>query len=429
MKKLYWILLFAIGLQSCILNSLLTEAPLIEEKNQKVFSAGISVPVPRFYSSYAYGLTDKFAIQSQVSASFFSYDFQQSFGYYKKVNDTYKWEFYFDYLYGNGTTFNLGGVSGAAGNYHIPSFRFNGGIKITTRTTVGFSIKSGYFFSKYDYWHDEYSATKDSLGEYPFEFVRYYDETAHALYIAPSLFFKFNLTRMQIGLSMQLQSLYHFQSRDFSILPFSIGLTYQNKKTSKTDIDDFIASKKALYESKNNVSIRFSPSFNNYPNKYVSNSYYNTSYWLSLPLYFGYERNVNHWFSIYSSVYYFTKKGTFKYIDKNDVKQKTEYRLHDFKISFEPRLHYYFSEKLDIYSGLKLIFGFSYSDLKTSVIQTAGAEIHENNSTVLFQNWPFAVCLIGVKHYFFNDYGLSAEYVYHNEWSARNFYLGLHKKF
>lgn len=416
-------------MQSCILNSSLTEAPLIEEKDQKEFSIGFSGPIPRIYSSYAYGLTDKFAIQSQASVSFISFDIQQSIGYYKKMNEKVTWELYVDYLYGNGATFNLGGYSGAAGNYHVPSLRYNIGMQIKKRILIGISIKTGYFYSKYDHWRDEYSAELDSLGTYPFEFVRYYDEKAHALYFAPSIFFKFNMPRMQIGINTQVQTLYHFQSQNIALLPFSIGLSYQHKKTNKTEVQEFKDSKRALYESKHNVSIRFSPAFNNYPKNYISNPYYNKSLWRSVPLHLGYERHFNYWFSIHSSIYYFSKKGVCKYIDHNDIHKKVDYILHDFKYKFEPRVHYYFSEKIDVYSSFNIFLGFSYGMLKKADILSNGTEVNQDDVRVEFSNWPFAFCPLGIKYYFYKNYGCSIDYIFHNGGDPRNFYFGIHKKF
>lgn len=210
---------------SCIINSTLTDIPLIEEKNQFVASAGGSMVVPTFILTASYGLTNHVALQSKYAIDSIHTTLQQSIGYYWKLPERKNIEVYAGYAQGGGiedsawTTF----ANGDFGTYQLYFTQFNFGYTNPRGyATSGFSLKNGLVLANYTHYYSDWDEQVDGY------VTKQKQVYSHGFFFSPTVYGKFGKKNLKVNVQAQLQfSLDNKIHYGFSSAPFNVGVSIQ----------------------------------------------------------------------------------------------------------------------------------------------------------------------------------------------------------
>jgi hypothetical protein len=211
----------AMGFTSCMINSTLTDVPLIEQKNEVVASVGASIPMPMLIGTCAFGLTNKIALQSRIAIDTnANVSLQQSIGIYKKYTDRKKTEFYLGYMYGRGvedtTLYTYDNVD--RGPYHMFFAQYNiGNTNKSGSTTSGISFKGGFVHSQF---------VRNPLSLYNPDSTELL--SGDAVFFSPTVFAQFGKGNIRFNIHAQLQFLLNLDVQyGISTAPFNFGMSLQ----------------------------------------------------------------------------------------------------------------------------------------------------------------------------------------------------------
>lgn len=412
----------AMSFTSCMINSTLTDVPLIEEKKQVVASAGVSLPMPTLIGTFAYGLTDKFAMQTRVSIDTNSHmSFQQSFGIYNKYSEGNTIELYAGYMRGRGledTNFLMNNtVDRGAYNMYFLQYNF-GHTNKGGWATSGVSFKGAYVNSRFIRDYDVYNIDSS------------YFETASGLFFSPTVFTRFGSGPIRFNIQAQLQFLINNDIPGaLSCSLFNLGMSLQYHFKQKYDVNAPPTRGKHVDEElwkrpKRQVAVLKYPSnisltlgMNLTPNKIRNNSMYNTttethlqytpvitaSYdychkpWYSFGVVGSYQRIKGDVSNIpYKKAF---GDGTTKYTD-------VQFMYTQYYLGLRPLFHVVHMEKVHIYTGFS--FGVQYQvaisngtvpEVPIDSVVTRGI-----GYALIFQHIP-----IGMRYYITDQLGVTGE--------------------
>ena len=213
------IIFFITGCGAPVYQTITTDIPLINHKNDIRVDAGISLP--SINSTISYGLTDRIAIQGyggMISEN--AYYFQPAIGLYKNLGNRKVQEFYIGYGYGHGSArlgSTFGRISGVYETYFIQYNygRINGN---NSNTELGFSLKAGYLQSDLidlGYYDDNYAYIP----------IKYKDE---CIFIEPVGMIRFGMVNRKISIKLGGTYMYKFTNtdKDFPYWRLNLGLAF-----------------------------------------------------------------------------------------------------------------------------------------------------------------------------------------------------------
>ncbi len=218
-------LLISLTMSSCIVyHPMMSDIPLISEKNDTRIDAGISSVVSAD-ATISYGLTDKIAIQGFGSLRpNNTYYVQAAIGLYKNISDNKIFELYSGFGYGYGDAYKDANPGNLYGDYQIYFGQANFG-KIASGNSnfeTGFGLKAGYLHSNLtdENYYDWISKTGP--------FKTYHDGS---LLFEPIGFIRFGGDKLKLNVKLGGTIIHKFTNKDrdlpYSYFNLGIGLNYR----------------------------------------------------------------------------------------------------------------------------------------------------------------------------------------------------------
>lgn len=224
-KLLIFGFLISLTTSSCIVyHPMMSDIPLISEKNDLRIDAGLSTAVSG-NATISYGITDKIAIQGFGSfRPDNGYYAQAATGLYKNRGNNRIFELYSGFGYGYGDAYKDANPGNLFGDYQLYFGQANFG-KIASNTSnleTGFGIKVGYLHSNLT--DENYYSWVSNSGP----FKTYHDES---VLFEPVVFLRFGGNKLRINIKLGGTLIYKFTNTDkklpYSKLNLGIGLNYR----------------------------------------------------------------------------------------------------------------------------------------------------------------------------------------------------------
>lgn len=432
-KNLFAFLLLSICIQSCIVNSTITDVPLIKEKGQKELSVGISGPIPGARISYAYGLTDKYYLQTVGDISFISAQIQQSFGMYKQLDDRRYREKSFGYLIGEGAMFNFGGESSMYGTYNLwfTNFTLAKTLEKHPRITTGLCFKPGFLYLNYVLGHDVYDETDTS--DYPFKWERLTNQKYYQIYYSQQFFLKADLLQMKLGFYAQIHGGWGFfkNGNHPYLWPANIGISYQYKKADKQAVKEKRVERELKYDYKHVIAI--SGNFNNNPHFSTYNTIWEQDLKVQIPrILLSYQYQLQYWLSVKSTIGYYKYTGYANVYDKwEDKNYHINYKYVEPILQISSNIHWYNSPKFELHTGLGINPFFPFVKY-TQFCLDSGSSADRKTGTIHYNDSRYKWIPLGFTYTIKKPFGIQVEYNtigLLDHIHLQNFIFGLNAKF
>ena len=209
--------IFITGCGAPAYQTITTDIPLINHKNDIRVDLGVSAPSVN--ATVSYGLTDLIAIQgygSMISED--AYYFQPALGLYKNMGNRKVQELYCGYGYGYGVGHDSSRGGEIFGKYQVYFLQYNYGTinGKNSNTELGFSLKAGYLHSELT--NDGYYETD------PIESSEKYQDDC--ILIEPIGMIRFGMVNRKFSIKLGGTYMYKFTNTDkeFPYWGLNLGL-------------------------------------------------------------------------------------------------------------------------------------------------------------------------------------------------------------
>lgn len=391
------------GLHSCMVNSVITEAPLLEQKHEAAVSASVQLPVPAASVSAVFAPTSHIALYSRAGVDVESQMMlQQSIGYYNKWNSRTTSAVYVGYARGNAHE-NFIQSPKDSGMYQALFSEFHLGVisKKSEHVRFGFTIKNGFAWSDLNRtYSSDIKSQPDSVGY----------TKGKAVILAPGGFIQFGNSPLRFTLFAQVFGIYDFTTiGGLSAPPFSMGVCMQYRYKPR-----YIEPPKVIQSNKRHAEPLYFTHDVEYPWMYtlaagvgLTHSYvYSGTYMTahshtdisSTPVIsFSADYLVRPWYSFGLQGGYMMSKGSLYDVpyEKQVTQQTTDihFMYREFYVGLRPLFHILHFNHVLFYTGLH--FGVQYNTMMLSDIPEEITEINITNSHIGYvpylQYIPFGV--------------------------------------
>lgn len=390
-------------MQSCVINSALTEVPLLEQTHETVVSGAVQMPVPAASLSVAHAITPHIALYSKATLDVESHgSYQQSVGYYSLWNPRTGCGIYAGYGQGIAAESFIQSPKDS-GRFHMVTSEFHLGFraKQSERIRYGFSLKNGITWSELErrYTFDNPSKP-DSIVV----------SNGKALIFAPGGFLQFGAAPCRFTIYAQMYGVYNLSiPSGFSVPPFSVGISMQYRnKPSYSKPRQFVFTNESYKEPafftheveyrwmySMGLGIGLTHSFV-YSGKYMT-EHSHTSITNTPVFSVAADYSIRPWYSFGVQAGYMQSQGSLYSVpytvQSNQAFTDIHFLYKEYYVGLRPLFHIVHFENLLLYTGLH--FGVQYNTLLLSELPSAITEINITNTPIGYvpylQYIPFGV--------------------------------------